>query len=204
MHEVPCVTLPHDGTALLPASCARQIRDALEELGFVRLLGHGVDGDLIRETYRAFSDFFALPETVKEPYAGCAGGQRGFTGFGIEHARDHAVPDLKEFFHVGQSLPPSTAPASAYPANVWPAELPQLATRARALYTKLEHCARTLLHGLAESYGLPGERFASLIVSGNSVLRAVHYPAIEDPPPGALRSAPHEDINLITLLCGAT
>jgi isopenicillin N synthase-like dioxygenase len=204
MHDVPCVTLSDPGASRLPSDCARSIREALEELGFVRIAGHGIDPALIRDTYRAFAAFFALPDPDKQRCAGSAGGQRGFTGFGIEHARNHAVPDLKEFFHVGQSLPPAGAPASVYPDNVWPAEVPELEARARALFASLERCARVVLHGLAESYGLPGEDFASLIDSGNSVLRAVHYPAVAAPPAGALRAAPHEDINLITLLCGAT
>ena len=44
-----------------------------------------------------------------------------------------------------------------------------------------------------------------MIQNGNSILRPIHYPAItKDMPVGAVRSAAHEDINLITILMGAT
>jgi isopenicillin N synthase-like dioxygenase len=204
MLDVPCVTLPEPSAATLPARSAERIREALEELGFVRIAGHGVDATLIDDAYRAFAEFFSLSSEEKRRWGGSAGGQRGFTDFGVEHARDNSAPDLKEFFHVGQSVPPRNAEVSVYPDNVWPAAAPGLRAVAQALYQQLERCSRTLLHALAESYGLPSERFAGLVDAGNSVLRALHYPVIQQPPPGALRAAPHQDINLITLLCGAT
>ena len=37
--------------------------------------------------------------------------------------------------------------------------------------------------------------------NGNTILSVIHYPALgENSPKGAVRSAQHEDINLITLL----
>jgi isopenicillin N synthase-like dioxygenase len=40
---------------------------------------------------------------------------------------------------------------------------------------------------------------------GNTILRIIHYPPVpEGADPASMRSAPHEDINLITLLCEAT
>jgi isopenicillin N synthase-like dioxygenase len=44
-----------------------------------------------------------------------------------------------------------------------------------------------------------------MLPGGNSILRAVHYPPVPaDADPRALRAAPHEDINLITLLPAAS
>ena len=204
MDGVPCVELPRGEDEALPRHCATRIREALEELGFVRIANHGVSDALISEAYRAFETFFALPAAVKQRTSGSSGGQRGFTAFGIEHAKNHPVPDLKEFFHVGQAGSQRDPVTSQYPPNLWPEEVPELAEVGLRLFVALERCARRLLFALAESYGLPGERFAGLIDRGNSILRAAHYPPVADPPPGALRAAPHEDINLITLLCGAT
>ena len=62
-----------------------------------------------------------------------------------------------------------------------------------------------LLEALAEGFALPPEIFASMVKGGDSILRALHYPPIaEGEPLGSVRAAPHEDINLITLLCEAT
>jgi len=175
---------------------ARELRQGLETTGFVVLEGHGVSLDGIDHAYAAIEHFFGLPEAVKLGAAAGPDGQRGFTPFGVEHARDSATPDLKEFFHVGRDR---------YAANRWPESAPGLRDALWPLYDALERCAARLLDTLARAYGLPNRAFSSLLVEGNSILRALHYPPIHaSQNPSALRAAPHEDINLVTLLCGAT
>ena len=54
---------------------------------------------------------------------------------------------------------------------------------------------------------MPEDYFEPRVVNGNSILRAIHYFPIENPdalPVGAVRAAAHGDINLITLLMGAS
>ena len=46
--------------------------------------------------------------------------------------------------------------------------------------------------------------FDEKIREGNSILRAIHYPPITSEPKTAIRAEQHEDINLITLLVGAS
>jgi len=188
---------------------------ALVDIGFVVVEGHQVDGGLVREVYSLWQRFFALDEAAKGRYAGVEGGARGYTPFGVEHARDNPMPDLKEFWHVGQELPAGHALAGEYPPNVWPRELPELRQPTLALYRELERVAELLLKALAEHFALPEETFAAMMRGGNSVLRILHYPPVPWPAPAmpampamsaasALRAAPHEDINLVTLLCEAT
>ena len=178
------------------------LREAFTGFGFVRLVGHGVDPSLVEAAYAEFRAFFAAPEAEKRRYAGVAAGQRGFTPFGIEHAKDHPTPDLKEFFHVGREV--ATA-SPHFPCNVWPEGRPALREVSLRLYRALEDCAGELLEALATGFGLPRETFASMLAGGNSILRALHYPPVSaEVDPTALRAAPHEDINLVTLLCGAT
>lgn len=179
--------------------------EGLREFGFVNVEGHGIDRELIRETYRLWKEFFELSEEVKEQYAGVEGGARGYTPFGVEHAKDHAQPDLKEFYHVGQMPPEGHPLAEVYPDNVWPREIPKLQKPTVRLYKSLERTAETLLGAVAEHFDLPKDTFASMMSVGNSILRVIHYPPIgDDVPAGAVRAAEHEDINLITLLCEAT
>ncbi len=171
------------------------------EFGFTVVYGHAIDSELIRRVYALFECFFAQDEESKRECAGVAGGQRGFTAFGIEHARDQSQPDLKEFFHVGQD----GVAGPEYFANVWPRQLPELRPDSLLLFRALEECSMQLLEALAEGFALPREIFASMVTGGNSILRALHYPPVgEGEHPGSLRAAPHEDINLITLLCEAT
>lgn len=176
---------------------------ALVDIGFVVVEGHQIDARLIRDVYALWQSFFALDEPAKRRYAGIESGARGYTPFGVEHAKDNPTPDLKEFWHVGQELPPDHPLAHEYPPNVWPRELPELRQPTLALYHELERVAELLLMALAEHFALPEETFAAMMRGGNSVLRILHYPPVPPTAP-ALRAAPHEDINLVTLLCEAT
>lgn len=207
MASVPHVDL-RDHTDPDPArrdAMARALRDGMVEFGFVRVSGHGVDAALVERVHAAFERFFSLPDDARLRCAGVAGGQRGYTPYGIEHARDHPVPDLKDFFHVGQELPPGHRLHEHYPDNVWPDEVGDLRPACLALYRALEDASRRLLQAIAASFGLERDVFAAMIDDGNSILRGVHYPPVPpDADPRAIRAAPHEDINLVTLLCEAT
>lgn len=187
------------------AGFATQLRAGLESTGFITLEGHGIDPGLIDRCYAAIARFFTLDPATKARCSRGAGGARGFTGFGIEHARDRSIADLKEFFHLGRELDPAHPLASVYPANCWPDEVPELRAATSELFAALEGCAERLLTALGSAYALPEDTFSRMLQEGNSVLRAVHYPPLEvSAPDGALRAAPHEDINLITLLCEAS
>jgi len=203
MGAIPIVDLRdyRSGSDAAQTRFVETLRSGLSEFGFTVVEGHAIDPDLIRRVYSHFEAFFGKGEESKRECSGVAGGQRGFTAFGIEHAKDQSQPDLKEFFHVGQD----DVAAPEIPANVWPRQLPGLRTDVLLLFRALEACSIQLLEILAEGFALPRETFASMVVGGNSVLRALHYPPVaEGEHPGALRAAAHEDINLITLLCEAT
>ena len=170
---------------------------ALESVGFFALENHGIDAHLIQSAYAAAADFFTLPEALKQKYEYPEiHRQRGFTQFGQEHAKDSDAPDLKEFWHVGreEELP-----------NPWPQEVPQFQLAMTQLYTQLEQCAAQLLKACALYLDLPATFFAQEATQGKSILRVLHYPPLpEAASTSGLRAAPHEDINLITLLCEAT
>jgi len=184
---------------------ATELRRGLESSGFVILEGHGASPEVVECAYRAVGRFFELPEAEKLRVAAGPDGQRGFTPFGVEHARDCTTPDLKEFFHAGREPPPGHPRRTQYQANRWPDAVPELRAALLPLYSALECSAERMLEALAHAYGLPVHTFSAMLHEGNSILRALHYPPVgEHARAGALRAAPHEDINLVTLLCGAT
>ncbi|MCA1032717.1 hypothetical protein LCL95_17030 [Bacillus timonensis] len=184
---------------------AEEFTAGLKETGFIILEGHGVDPNLIDKNYEMWKQYFDLDVETKNTHLSGAGGARGYTGFGKEHAKNRTVGDLKEFFHVGQELPVGHPLNDDYPANVWPAELPELRKNALNFYRELERVARNMLEALALNMDLRPDFFSDMIKDGNSVLRAIHYPALDDSmDPNAIRAAEHEDINLITLLVEST
>ena len=180
--------------------------DAFVDTGFAALIHHGVDVDLAREATAVAASFFDLPEAVKLRYEDTKGlGQRGYTAFGREHAKDQPVPDLKEFWHVGRELAADHALPQAYAPNRWPEEIPRFRAIMLALYRQLETCGDHLLEACALHLGEDRALFRDMARDGDSVLRVLHYPPIPgDAHPASLRAAAHEDINLMTLLLEST
>ena len=178
--------------------------DALADLGFFALVNHGVEQRLIDRAYGVAEAFFALSESTKMQYAiAQMKGQRGFTQFGKEHAKDSAAPDLKEFWHLGRER--HTAHPVSYPENLWPKEVPQFRPTMTALFDQLETCASQLMQACALYLQQPKNFFSTQVAEGQTILRIIHYPPVSaDAIPASQRAAPHEDINLITLLCEAT
>lgn len=177
---------------------------ALEEYGFFALANHGVEQRIINAAYGAAEAFFALPDNTKNQYEIAElQGQRGFTRFGTEHAKDSSAPDLKEFWHVGREQP--TANPVSYPDNIWPREVPHFRPVMATLFDQLEACASELMRACAQYLNQPENFFSTQISEGQTILRVIHYPPVsEEVTPNSQRAAPHEDINLITLLCEAT
>ena len=124
MGAIPIVDLRdyRSGSDAAQTRFVETLRSGLSEFGFTVVEGHAIDPDLIRRVYSHFEAFSGQGEESKRECSGVAGGQRGFTAFGIEHAKDQSQPDLKEFFHVGQN----DVAAPEIPANVWPRQLPGL------------------------------------------------------------------------------
>jgi isopenicillin N synthase-like dioxygenase len=177
---------------------------AFESYGFVSVVGHAVDATLTAPVYAAARAFFALPSAIKQRYLlPGTGGERGYTPFGIETAKDQTDPDLKEFWHVGREL--AQGSPHRLPRNVWPAEVPEFKPAALALWSALAELGRELLGAAAEFLALPVSFFDGAIDHGTSILRPLHYPPLPPIPDGVrgVRSAAHEDINLITLLVGS-
>ena len=181
---------------------------AYNNIGFVAIRNHFLTADMQHRLYEAIKKFFALSDEVKKKYeeTGIAG-QRGYTGKGKEHAKGRNTGDLKEFYHVGQELSAGELAKEGYPPNVWPEEVPEFKSAALDVYTALEKTGTQMLRAIAIYLGLPEKYFDDKIKNGNSILRPIHYFPIENPqavPADAVRAAEHGDINLITLLMGAS
>ena len=199
---IPVVDLSSfDGTH---GEFTRAVGRGYREFGFVGFVGHGLDERVVREAHDAFRRFFALPDASKRKYhLPGQGGARGYTGFGVEQAKDNTVPDLKEFWHVGRELEGDNPHPEILLPNFWPEEVPGFRAAALALYGALDNLGQRMLSAIALDLGLPSDWFADKIDRGNSILRPIHYPPIRDARPGQVRAARHEDINLITLLIGS-
>jgi isopenicillin N synthase-like dioxygenase len=200
--SIPVVDLQAflQGTPSQRDTFVADLGDALQDIGFVSLVGHGVDSDLIRRAYDMAETFFLLPDEAKRSYEDLAlRGQRGFTSFGREKAKDHKAADLKEFWHVGRD-------GAGSHDNLWPdAHLPSFRPVFAELFRQLDVCADHLLRACALYLGEQERLLADMVDNGDTILRVIHYPPVAgDADPAAIRAAAHEDINFITLLCEST
>jgi isopenicillin N synthase-like dioxygenase len=185
----------------------RTVGEGLADTGFFAVRNHGVPDELTHQVYEVAKAFFHLPADVKARYHDPAKkGQRGFTGFGREHAKDSSAPDLKEFWQVGRPDVPDDHPVHAkFGPNFWPTEVTAFGPALVELYRHLDALGGVLLEAAAAYIDEPITRFRNMTRDSDTIVRVLYYPPISaGVPAGAVRSAAHEDINLITLLSGAT
>lgn len=176
---------------------------AYTDIGFVTIKNHGFDEAVQQELYRQAASFFELDQATKRRYElEELAGQRGYTSFGKEHAKGIDAADLKEFWQVGQPSPAYDGPE--YHDNVSVSELPEFAPSFEKAYQDLEEIGQHMLQAIALFLSLDQDYFTPWVTGGNSILRAIHYPPITTDPGDSVRAGQHEDINLITLLMGAS
>jgi isopenicillin N synthase-like dioxygenase len=211
LNEIPSLDLAHfkSGDAEKKSKFVADLGRAFNNIGFVAIKNHGLTEQIRENLYAAIQKFFFSPDALKQKYAieGISG-QRGYIGKGKETAKGFKVADLKEFYHVGQEFVNDGDPIWAeYPQNVFPDEIPEFKTFTLETYRIFEETGKMLLKAIALYLELPENYFEDKVKHGNSILRALHYFPITDPdslPEGAVRAAAHGDINLITLLMGAS
>lgn len=178
------------------------VGESLSDIGFFAVANHGISNAVMTRAYDVARRFFQLPAETKARYHDpVKRGQRGFTGMGKEHARDAEAADLKEFWQLGR--PGWSHPL--YGDNIAPSEVPEFLPTLVELYAQLDALGQILLQACAAYIDEPADRFAEMAQGSDTIIRVLYYPPLgAQVAPNAVRSAAHEDINLITLLSAAT
>ncbi|MEM9860248.1 MAG: 2-oxoglutarate and iron-dependent oxygenase domain-containing protein [Myxococcota bacterium] len=202
---IPVVSLEDYAQADKRDAFIKALGESLEALGFVAVEDHGIPGALFERTYGAYREFFAQPDDAKKKAERAeTGRRRGYTSFGVEHAKDSKKPDLKEFYHVGRELDAADPMAKRLPENVWPGEPAAVRDVSLEVFAELDRVADAILSAFGEYLGEGPEFFPQMVAQGNTILRVIHYPVCDGfDEPGVMRAAAHEDINLMTLLAPA-
>ena len=177
-------------------SLAKDTINAFHDYGFCVFFNHTIDKDLISNCLDIYQEFFNFPDNVKESFiVPDIGGARGFTKFKTETAKNYDRPDLKEFWHVGRD-------SLTNPKNIWIDELKNHKKLSLDLYNQFDLLGRDIMELIGIGLGLESNFFNEIIEKGNSIMRIINYPKIENFNTDSLRASPHEDINFITLLIG--
>lgn len=208
--EIPSLDLADftRGDAKTKQKFVETLGAAYHNIGFVAVRNHFLTDEMQQNLYATIKKFFALPDDVKKKYERIdLAGQRGYISKGKEHAKGRNTGDLKEFYHIGQEPEEADDAKEDYPENIWPEEVPEFKAIGISVYRALEKTGTEILRAIALYLKLPENYFDDKIKNGNSILRPIHYYPIENPdavPGDAVRAAEHGDINLITLLMGAS
>jgi isopenicillin N synthase-like dioxygenase len=186
----------------------QEFGDSFSNMGFAIVRNHGVTEELKAQLFDVSKKFFALSDDVKRRYEDESNhGQRGYISKNKESAKGKDVPDLKEFYHIGQVVEDGDPIAAEYADNIFPDVIEDFERVTKQVYSTFENTGRNLLRAAAVYLGLEEKYFDDKIHNGNSILRLLHYYPVQDVsqiPEGAVRAAAHGDINLITLLMGGS
>jgi isopenicillin N synthase-like dioxygenase len=188
------------------AAFVQEFGDSFCNMGFAIVKNHGVTPELREKLYSTSEKFFALPDDQKKKYEDeSVNGQRGYISKYRETAKGFKIPDLKEFYHVGQEVTDGDPIKAEYFDNIWVNEISEFQEVCSEVYRTFENTGRNLLRAIALYLDLSEDYFESKVHNGNSILRLLHYfplEGLEHIKEGAVRAAAHGDINLITLLMG--
>jgi isopenicillin N synthase-like dioxygenase len=186
------------------AAAAHAFGQALEQVGFVTIVGHGVDPALMTATYDVMRAFFALP--VAEKLVSCPpekAKSRGYLPVGIESVAStldaETPPDLCEALVFAGLARPSALAGDRPP--IWPPRPEALRPLVERYHQALDGLGKDLMRLAALALDLPEQHFDSYFTDPAAVLRFVNYPdQPEAPLPGQLRYGAHQDYGGLTIL----
>ena len=179
----------------------KELKNALTEYGFFSIINHGLEKELLENSYAYSKKFFDLPVEKKSKYAFPQyAGARGYTPFGKETALGEITPDQKEFWHHGPNIDSSYD--SRIHTNINVNEIVGFNDNFDQLFNAINKLGMDVLKIIALLLNKEANFFDSWAIKGNSLLRLIHYPPVTNDS-NNLRARAHEDINLITLLVGA-
>ncbi|KEF54364.1 uncharacterized protein A1O9_09530 [Exophiala aquamarina CBS 119918] len=208
--EIPVINLSGylDGDLEAKKSCAEELRHAMEDVGFLQVVGHSVSADLQKRFIESIAAFFALPLAEKQKISGeyspC---NRGYERIGVERLEeleDNSQLEVKEGFTVRQETLPGrfmTGP------NQWPdASLPKMSNFRETYmeyYAAVHELSSSMFRLIALSLDLDEHYFDAFAADpdGIQLCRSHHYPPT---PKGATDRGrgigAHTDFGALTLL----
>ncbi len=191
---------------------AARVGRACEEIGFLAIVGHRVEQELLDRAFAVSGAFFDLPDEKKRALKPddevVPRGYQALATRNLARTLGHqAPPDLREQFFIGPlddwsgrfAGIPEAGPF--YAANIWPRQPADYREVFVEYYTVLETLARELMRIFAVALDLSVNYFDDKIDRHFNTCPANFYPAPDDDPlPGQIRCGAHTDFGSLTIL----
>ncbi len=179
---------------------ADELGEAMRDIGFAILEGHGVDPELFTQAEGWVEEFFTTTELAdKMRFRAARHGAVSEGYFPIEETSD-IHPDQVEGWVFGRrafDLPGSEQPFDA--AALWPR--PEFEPKFRQLVKAEAELILPIMRSILMGLGLDPKLFDKRLHNANLAARLNYYPPLDQgAPAGASRLLGHEDIDLFTLL----
>jgi isopenicillin N synthase-like dioxygenase len=184
---------------------AREVDDACREVGFLQVVGHGIDRSLLDEVYRTSADLWALPVDVKRQLRD-PNDHRFYGWLTIEDP--YGVP-LLERWQINRFESPEHAVALGAPAdladgllgfNSWPAQLPGFNAAAAEAFAQMRELGARVMQAFALALGQPADFFEPYYRADSSGFAVNRYANTTNLDVGETALVEHTDSGTCTLL----
>lgn len=205
-----------DGNPVERAAVAAAADAGCSSIGFLQVVGHGVDPAVIEAMLDATGEFFALPVGEKRRWIPPNPAiNRGYAAKGAESLTYslgvERPPDLFEAFNIGpddlnRGDPAiATEPYGHFADNIWPSCVPHLRPALTSYFAAVRTVADTLLDVFAAALSLPDGYFTPFVTHSTDTVRINHYetaPGDPDPLDDQVGMGAHTDYGIVTVLYG--
>jgi len=214
MDQVPAIDLgPYfSGSEEQKNSVARQVASACEGIGFLKIVGHGIDQILINRAFETAGRFFDQSEAEKAlskpPRSASARGYHAILTKNLAKTLGYDnPPDLREQFYIGPLVSRAAefadipGAADLYVENIWPDTPADYRLVFTDSYKAMEALAGSLMRVFALALEMPETYFDDKIDRHFSTLPANNYPPPAGAPlPDQVRCGEHTDFGSLTIL----
>ncbi|MEM7338868.1 MAG: 2-oxoglutarate and iron-dependent oxygenase domain-containing protein [Actinomycetota bacterium] len=178
---------------------ANEIGEACENVGFLTVVGHGVDADLCAAVLHETRRLFTISDAEKAAAAwNDERPNRGYDPAGRQRLDADAAADLKEAWSLGPEHLVGSSPMQQ--ANVWPS-LDGFKPVVAAYHAAAMSLCERLMRAMALSLDLDEDYFEPFHQAPVCTLRLLHYPPRPtDATAGQFGAGAHTDWGAVTVL----
>jgi len=193
------------GTPVEREAFLADLRHAAHDVGFLYVVGHGVEQKIVDDVFAAAAAFFALPLEQRQAIDNLTSPQfRGYTRVGHEHTNGR--PDRREQLDIGVERPAlevgpdDPAYLRLIGPNQWPEGQPELKRAVLAHQDAAERVSKEVLGAFAVALGQDEHYFEQWFDDeSHNHLKVIRYPGRGDEPDDQGVGA-HKDYGFLALL----